>query len=317
MRSVLILNLTVLVILCLTVTSAFGWGAATHTYLANELGSQHGSVNLHEMYGAVLPDMFNLMFGHPYQEYLWDETHYEFMKVVEKAKSREEKALGYGFASHNEDWGADYTAHISAMTPQGDGYVVAKAQLLTPYVEYLIAYFLNLYSIPDAAVIAQQLAPTVAESAVESAVDYLVSQNEDTNVGMRIVFAANSRGSFVPALIKQAYAKDFSKAAGIKMREAIDIIVETEEQFREYMVLYGGILTQPNAIELMAQQGADLATLLLAEYGISLEVNPILLEICILWAIDIVELDYSAELSATLSHVASELESHGIDSVSF
>ena len=317
MRSAMSLNLTVLVILFLTVTSAFGWGAATHTYLANELGSQHGSVNLHEMYGAVLPDMFNLMFGHPHQDYLWNETHYEFMKVIQKAESCEKKALGYGFASHNEAWGADYTAHISAMTPQGDGYVVAKAQFLIPFVEYMIAYFLDLYSVPDTGAIAQQLAPIVAESAVESAVDYMVSQNEDTNVGVRMVFAANSRGSFVPALIKQAYAKEFSKATGIKMKEAIHIIVEAEEQFREYMVLYGGVLTQPNAIELMAQQGADFATLLLTEYGISLEVDPILLEMCILEAIDVVEPDYSAELSATLSHVASELDSHGIETGSF
>ena len=35
------------------------------------------------MYGAMLPDMFNLMFDAPYQDYLWNETHYEFMKVVD------------------------------------------------------------------------------------------------------------------------------------------------------------------------------------------------------------------------------------------
>jgi hypothetical protein len=317
MRSAISLSLTVLAILFLTFTPAFGWGAATHTYLANELGSQHGSVNLHEMYGAVLPDMFNLMFGHPYQDYLWNETHYEFMKVVEKAKTGEKKALAYGFASHNEAWGADYTAHIGAMAAQGNGYVVAKAGLLTDFIEDMIESFLLSYSIPNASQIAQQLAPTVAENAVESAVDYWVSRIEDSNVGMRMVLAANSRGPFVPALIRQAFAKDFSKATGVKMKEAAGLIIDAEEQFREYMVLYGGILTQPNAIELMAQQGADLATLMLAEYGVAAEVDPTLLEMSLLAAIAIVELDYSAELSATLSNVASELESHGIDSASF
>lgn len=313
MRSVLTSGLIVIVILCLTATSAFGWGAATHTYLAKQMGRQYGIMNLYEMYGAVLPDMFNLMFGNPYQEYLWIETHYEFMKLVDKAKDGEKKALAYGFASHNEAWGADYTAHISAMSLPGDGYVVAKAQLLIPDIEEMIKDFLDVYSVPNSQLIAQQLAPMVAENAVESAVDYLVSRDEDTNVGVRMVLAAGLRGSFVPDLIKQVYAKDFSKAAGIKMKEAANIIVDAEADFREFMMLYGGILAQSNAIELISEQGADLATLMLGEYGIAVTVDPLLIENCILAAIILVETDYSAELAATLSYVESELASHGIE----
>jgi hypothetical protein len=108
---------------------SFGWGAATHAYLANELGYEPGVMNLQEMYGAVVPDMFNLMYGYENQDYLWNKTHYEFMKVIDEGKLDEGMAFGYGFASHNEYWGADYTAHINSVgIKSGEGYVVTKKE---------------------------------------------------------------------------------------------------------------------------------------------------------------------------------------------
>jgi len=90
-------------ILCVP-TSAFAWGAATHAYFAKEIGAKYGIQNIEEMvYGSMLPDMYNFMFGSDYKDYLWNQTHYDFMKVVDQAEGMRLKAFAYGFASHNND----------------------------------------------------------------------------------------------------------------------------------------------------------------------------------------------------------------------
>ena len=84
------------------------------------------------------------------------------------------------------------------------------------------------------------------------------------------------------------------------------------------MELYGGILTQANAADLMAVQGAKLAELILQkEYGISVNVPPILMKFCLNAAVMMVKNDYSVELARTLSYVEEELENHGIRPVFF
>ena len=310
MRSTSISGLMVIVILCTPATLTFGWGAATHTYLAKELGSQQGITNLQEMYGAVLPDMFNMMFGYSYKEYLWNETHYEFMKVVEVATLPLTKSFVYGFASHNEEWGADHTAH--------GGYVTAKTDILSPLLKTKIEDFLVAHGISPDPILLDQLASRIAHNSVESAVDLLVSQNEAPYIGMHLLLAAKSRTPFIPTSLCKAYSKDFAYEAGISFREATVILVKVERQFKEYMELYGGILMQANAADLMAVQGAKLAELILQkEYGISVNVPPVLMKFCLNAAVLVVKNDYSDALATTLSYVEEELENHGIQPVLF
>ena len=310
MRSMSISGLMATIILCTTARLTFGWGAATHTYIAKELGSQQGVMNLQEMYGAVLPDMFNLMFGYSYKEYLWNETHYEFMKVVEKENAPLTQAFAYGFASHNEAWGADHTAH--------GGYVTAKTDILSPFLKTKIKEFLAAYGITPDPIVLDQLASRIAHNAVESAVDLLISRNEAPYIGMHLLLAAQSRSPAIPELLRKAYSKDFAYEAGISFREATVIIVQVESQFEEYMELYGGILTQANAVDLMAVHGAKLAELILQkEYGISVDIPPVLMKFCLTAAVMVVKNDYSDELATTLSYVEEELENHGIRPVLF
>src|SRR4030042_2528454 len=155
------------------------------------------------MYGAVTPDMFNLLFGYPNQNYLWNETHNEFMKVVDKAQLRVMKAFAYGFESHNEEYGADYSAHKHSAMGLGDGYVNVKRDILAPQLVSPLTQFLvnKGFSDSEAQFLAGQMAPIIADSAVESAIDYLVSQNEDSYGGVRMVMAAGSRSSLVPLLL--------------------------------------------------------------------------------------------------------------------
>ncbi|MFB0554758.1 MAG: hypothetical protein ACETWQ_15755 [Phycisphaerae bacterium] len=316
MNNRLLSSLIIGVVVCAGPNLAFGWGSATHAYLAKELGHEPGVMNLQEMYGSVVPDMFNLMFGYEHQDYLWTETHYEFMKVVEEAKFDESVAFAYGFASHNDEWGADHTAHISFITVSPEeGYVVTKMRTLAPQLKLGIMLFLNANGIAYTPELLDELALSIADSAIESAVDLLVSQNEDTQIGMRMQVAAKLRSPLIPMLLSRAYAKDFATEAGTIVEEAILMIVETETIFKEYMELYGEILTQENAIDLTAEQGAQLAELMLEErYGIIVEVPSELMKTGLLAAIEAVKDDYSEELAATLDYVKEQLESHGVES---
>ena len=85
---------------------------------------------------------------------------------------------------------------------------------------------------------------------------------------------------------------------------------------------YGAILAQENAMELMAEQGAELAIVMIeARYG--LVVPPLLYEqvfqkvkdlitFTLLEAIEVVEDDYAEELEATQKYVKKQLNTHKI-----
>ncbi len=296
-------------ILLLCSAPAFGFGAATHTYIARQLGDDYGFMNLQEMYGAVLPDMFNLMFGEPYQDYLWNETHYEFMKVVDSGWFGRRKAMVFGFASHNEPWGAD-AAHF--------GYIGDKTDLLAASVEDYVAWVLLIGGAPDAEALAEELTPVVAESAVESAIDLLIARNEDPQIGIRMLAAAAARGPFVPRLLCRAYARDFAEHEGISVREAGRIIRAVERQFRQSMELYGVILSLGDPLDAMAEQGAEIAEQLLAsQYGVDIDVPSSVMAYLLETAIEVVEADYAVEIEAAITRVATELDDHDIETAGF
>ncbi len=292
------------------------WGPATHAYIAGELGDQQGAADLERIYGAVLPDTFNLMFGDPFQESLWTQTHYEFMKLVDKAESDSDKALAYGFASHNEAWGADRTAHISSMTHPDTGYVIRKRDELAAVLEPQVRFFLLISGVFNAGAVVKEVLPIVADSAIETAIDLLICENEDPQIGERLVLAARVRGWSAPILLSKAYAEDFGATAGITEAVAASLIIGAEKEFREQIELYGAALAQEERIDLLSEQGAELAKLLLAaEHGAIVDIPADLMTEILNEAIDMVKNDYAAELAATITQVRQELESHGVTPV--
>jgi len=294
-------------------TPLYGWGSATHAYIAHELSDQQGSTDLTQIYGALLPDAFNVMFGDPYQGQLWTQTHYEFMKLLENAESERDKALAYGFASHNEAWGADQTAHISAINHPGQGYVMRKQDELAGILEPQIRLFLLFGGVPNSSTVIDEVLPTVAHTAIETAVDLLICQNEDPDIGQRLVLAARTRGWSAPILLCKAYATDFAATAGTTEAVAAPLIIAAESEFRHQIELYGTSLTQEDPAEALSEQGADLARLLLAaELGIVMDIPADLMTGILDTAIELVQDDYAAELAATVTHVREELEAHGV-----
>ncbi len=330
MKRKLILGLIIAIILATLPASTLAWGSATHAYLTEKLGNKEDVLNQQEMYGATLIDVFNFMFGVPYQPYLWTKTHYGFMTLVDAAEP-EEAALAYGFVSHNEAWGADYTAHINALTLEGDkGYVITKGEELAPLlVSTIIASLEELLGapLPDPLPpvyeeLIGELSLGLAHIGIESAVDYLVSQNEDRKIGYKMLTSAQERDDSVPLLLSEAYAEGLAEATGMSLEVANGIIYETESEFQAQMISYGAALTQENALELLAEQGTELAIMILeAEHGIEVpserygEIFALvknLMASTLLEAIEVVEDDYSEELEATQKYVKKQLNANKI-----
>ena len=62
-------------------TDAFSWSAATHAYIEDHLGKKRGLDNSNEIYGGIVPDVFNYLFNYPaYLDYLYGQTHNEFLR---------------------------------------------------------------------------------------------------------------------------------------------------------------------------------------------------------------------------------------------
>lgn len=315
-RSVFVLG-GILILLASVSAPLYGYGAATHAYIAQKLDVHQGPADLTRIYGALLPDAFNLGFGDPYQNELWMLTHYEFMKLVESAEFDPDRALAYGFASHNEAWGADRTAHISAADRPGEGYVIRKQEELVDELEPKIRLFLLLNGVTGAGDVIDQVLPTVAHAAIETAVDLLVRQNEDPDIGQRLVLAAQTRGWSAPILLCKAYAADLAATAGTTEAVASPLIVAAESEFRQQMILYGTALMQEDPAGTLSDQGADLAEMLLAaKLGIVVDIPAELMTEVLDTATDLVKNDYAAELAATITQVQQELEARGITAAS-
>jgi hypothetical protein len=107
---------TIFLALVLLPSMAFSWGSATHAYIDDQLNKTKSTKNLNEIYGGMAPDIFNYMFESPYLQDFYIATHYDFVKIWNVSKNSLDKSLAYGFISHNDMWGADYTAHHSGIT---------------------------------------------------------------------------------------------------------------------------------------------------------------------------------------------------------
>jgi hypothetical protein len=304
-------NVLVVGVICLGLlfssSKAFSWGFATHAYMDDHLGKKGARNNLNEIYGGVMPDLFNTLFDYPeYLDFLPDQTHLKFMKVWKASRGDVEKSLAFGFVSHNDRWGADYTAHHACQTcGQPVGYAYAKANVL------LSEAPLSELGIPD------EIAVEIFHEIVENAVDILVKRT-DPLIGDRLSSAAQLRSPGFPRLLVRAYAKRFASFAGITELEAAQFIQAEESDFREAIFSYGQILSQDEetAIGLISEQTANLAQGFLALYGIVLSIPPEQIvdrvALYMALAIEFCQGDYLEEVEATIPYVRHKLLVHGV-----
>ncbi|UCE05266.1 MAG: T9SS type A sorting domain-containing protein [bacterium] len=310
-----------LAILLLIPAYIFAWGSATHAYFADQLGKSWGYLNRQEMYGSMAPDMFNPFFGSRYFNYLRIQIHEQFDKVVNHARAEGLKAFAYGFASHNDVWGADFTAHYEGRTTPGIGYVSAQINALAPAFQDSIEQVLldnNIDSV-QAKEIATEFASFVAHGLVEVAIDILVKRNEDSKIGKKILWAAQFHSPAVPGLLVAAYAADIAQEFDTSLPVATGGIVGAEKVFKEFIGYYGYIFTknEPEITRRLIVYGADLAELhVKAVKGLDIIVPQKTVAGLLALAIVQVESSYAAEISATLTYLENELPLHGINSQS-
>jgi hypothetical protein len=289
-------------------SEAFSWGFATHAYIDDHLGKKGIQSNLNEIYGGVMPDLFNTLFDTPeYLDFLPAQTHLKSMKVWKASRGDVEKSLAFGFVSHNDRWGADFTAHHACLAcGQPVGYAYAKAAVL-----------LSEYPLPSELGIPDEIAIEIFHEIVENAVDILVKRI-DSSIGDRLNSAAQQRSDRFPRLLVRAYAKRFASFAQITELEAAQFIQAAESEFRDAIDSYGQILllSEADAISAISEQTASLAQGFLALYGIELSIPSDQVVAMVAdymdLAIGLCQGDYLQEIEATIPYVRHKLRIHGV-----
>ena len=313
-------------LICLLLTivpsAAFSWGDAIHVYISDRLNAEHGYKNMNEMWGSLGPDIFNFIFDpNLCPAWLADQTHTDsFMKVWDKADTISEKALAYGFVSHNEAWGADYTAHVSGLTfGQAYGYINTKAMVLLntsinpaephdPILNPKLGEIFASIGMNDE----QQL--MVTHVIAEYAIDIMFRNDVDPFIGVKMKVAALTRSKKFPALLIDAYASDYATTCDIDYPTAANIITSAEDEYRNSMVSYGKVILQsePVAVQLIARQIVALAPGFLGGPLPIPEADAIeLVKAAIYVSMEICS-DYMTEINETIEYVNNNLTNYGI-----
>ncbi len=299
--------------LILFTSQAFPWGSLTHAYIADNIGKNWGLKNINEIYGAMVPDLFNYVFGlDPFLDnYLRGYTHgipaangnpavESFMDVWYSARWwGYEKALAYGYVSHNDVWAADFTAHGSACLNPGEGYIITRAELLNgELVSYLSSIGID---------IPPEIAMELSHNLVEGAGDIVVRRH-DADLGLKVITASLFRSSACPNLLVRAVGEFYR-----------NMVTDAEKEFRKTMILYGAAFLPQDEGQIvfsLSQQMAELGKGYLASLGLELPISDEeLVELIVYFmnqAILLIENDYMLEIEATITKVKIQLWSRWI-----
>lgn len=326
-RALMILGFICL-LLAMMPAAAFSWGDATHAYISDRLKARVGYNNINEMWGSLGPDIFNFIFDEAFcPSWLAEQTHGtipapdSFMKVWNAASTTSEKALAYGFVSHNEVWGADYTAHISGLTfGQGVGYINVKAMVLLdtpinpadPHDSNLNPTFNEIFSSIGMDPYQQLI---IAHVIAEYAIDIMLKNDVDPSIGRKLKVAAHARNRTFPDLLVDAYAADYAaNCTSIDYPTAAYIIISAEAEYRRNMTFYGQAISRPEpiAVQLIAGQIVALAPGFLGGPLPIPEADAAeIVKAAIYNSMPICD-DYMTEINATIGFVENNLATNGI-----
>ena len=306
MRSRILVVLAVLAAACLP---AAAWGSATHAYVADHFGSREPVFNSHELYGAMLPDLFQSNLALNFDPLADAYTHGRpgaelFMDVWIVAHGTVEKAVAFGYVGHNNVWGEDFHAHDLAT-----GYIIQKATLLDAGLD--AAGVWTEVTNQTGLTLSAEDRILYCHIVVEEAGD-LIIRRADRAIGAKVAAAAFARTPIVPKMLVAA------------MRGLDPATVRRQESdFRRSMILYGTMLLQeePIAKHLLADMVADQALAFLAYKYPGLptdQLRPFVRDLSLLalqQALPLVEPDYMDAVAATANSVAAALQAHGVDYV--
>jgi len=278
--------------------TAYPWGSATHAFIIDQIMRKGGPPRL--MYGVMAPDVFNYYFENkPLRDQLYAMTHYDFMKVWNASKGPSDRPSAFGFVSHNNEWGIDFTAHTSSRTLDPNyGYVIQKAEFL--YDNYLGGLLSGMGIDEDTG---KEICHDLVETAIDLMIKYL-----DPNIGNRLVDAARSSDKKMLELLEKAYAQDVAAVVG-DLDLAKAIIAGNESGFRMAILSLGNALKlkAPNDLNAVAAQLAGLAY---AAYGV--QVEPSIVVQALQAAMMVCSGDFINEIMATVWFVQGQLAAHNI-----
>jgi hypothetical protein len=306
--------LVVLVMGLVLTATASAWEKGTHGYIAELVKKGGGPKTVEAMYGSTVPDVFNYMYEEPgslYRSFLYEQTHYQSMKAWYAARDGVEKNAARGFVSHNNEWGADMTAHTRSLTlDPNEGYIVTKAKLLNSLLMNDPGYAALVGSVPD-------MALEICHDIVEAAGD-IILKHADSTVGRKLVDLAKMPRPEAAELLINAYADDladFSRTtpARLSRKKAEKFIRDAEAEYRSGVIAYGYLL-QGDDETLMANIVAmykSLAASFLGAYGIPVPDDAVLeglISGALGLSIQICEGDYMTEVLATADMVKREIK---------
>jgi hypothetical protein len=260
-------------------------------------------------------------------QYLYGPTHDNAMPVWLAAKNPVQKSLAFGFMTHNQTWGADYTAHIKCFTfphfvyPYNGkgGYAIEKGVELMPQLAPTVITILAAagFTGPDAELFAYGISAELGHDLSETAVDLLVRRNLDRAVGVRMLLAAKCRPADAGKLLATAYANDLADFAKIPVKDASAFIIGAEQEYQQYIVQYGTAFSLPEyqTIALLAAQTAPIAEMYIEAFcpvPVDVTVTPDQVATFIAAAIQVVKPDYAKEVAKTLCFIEQGLRQHGI-----
>ncbi len=299
------------------------WAPATHAHIEKQLYKARGQVTQdilnNRIYGATALDIFNFSFTAPFPAcaaYFHKPEEQNFWQVWDKADMQ--RAFAYGFVSHNNSWGMDATAHLSALTGgRGQGYVIAKAEVLAGLLketeEYKALIYLLGGPLPD------NVVQDVCHYIIEYGVDLLVRQ-QDPGIGLDLYQAAAGRDPAVPNLLIAAYAEEPEFKALIGPLDAATFLTGAELGFRQAMMSYGLALASPAAQDNVAAFLTDFGLQYLGSLGfpdylldiLRPYIGQVVARGLTLTMTEVCAADWSRELKAAKGWVNGRLSSHGV-----
>jgi hypothetical protein len=250
-------------------THAFNSG--THLYIAEQV-LQKCTQKIDLYYGSIAPDL-SLYVAEPQNwPTSFEDTHYKYIDLRPYALGSKQKAFALGWLTHNEEWGADYYAHIKCPIGNGEGYVIEKAKILSSQTNLKLEF---------------------AHYVIEVTIDLLLKNNDDHKLGEKLLLANlfrswEDRNLLVKVLVLKEKNTDWFTLA------------TTELTFRNLVNQYAMALVLPSPYdkEALAELGVQLAWEM---YGIKVTKEEVLyiLEA----AISLCEGDYKEVIEYTIGQI--------------
>jgi len=296
--------------------TAAAWDVLGHAYIMEQIKGGPQNANGNEIYGITSPDFVNYLIGSPYYDWLYDQTHRNFMRVWRMAgsgnKASAEQSLAMGFVAHNGVWGADHVAHSSSLV--GDpskGYVIDRAIMLEAALGQMGQW--TAMGIGEEAYYPLRL--ELCHNIIEYVIDIQVWLM-DPAIADRVIAAAAGRDGSMPHLMKTAYAGLLvaysQKTDGpLTHPAALAMLQSYEAAFQQRVVLYGSLFKATTLDGVIENLSGYLSALANQVFGLLIPPDQVGQILGAVLAMGLTA-DVAYELDATVEYVRNNLATHNI-----